>query len=393
MKRFLSLALTLILLCTAVVQVSASETNETRDINDYLTIHYDFEGADYTEALKDKATRKDKDGNVIDTDETDDDLVAYLGSSTFNNTFLLHTEKGTVETKIRTDMGSNNSLATVVKGGTLPTTESDTYTANVGEGTWFVRFRMNTVPEGDACLIDLRDNGTNNTGRPLYVFYDISENKLGVNISDEGVQNIDLPVAYDFNTSPYLNVAMVRCKAPEGSTDGSYYYLFYIAYGNPTKTEDWLHGETGYSAKIWVNSLISSQGIPLYLFQQVAWKPVSNLEIDDVRYYDIALTSDEVATITTSDSFDGIEDPNAPPAEEDTSGGGDTTTPEDDTTAAPEDNTTVAPTEDTTNGTSENTDNSTNDEKSGCASSIVGGTALACVCMGAALLFKKRKEN
>ena len=55
MKRLTGLFLAVLLLATVAIVPVGAEEAPTRDINDHLTIHYDFLGSTTEERLKDKA--------------------------------------------------------------------------------------------------------------------------------------------------------------------------------------------------------------------------------------------------------------------------------------------------------------------------------------------------
>lgn len=247
-----------------------------RDINDFMTIHYDFEGENY---LSDKATVG-----------VADDLKFATGNS---NGF---------------EIASGAITAVSAKANLLQTVtpSRDTFEANTGDGTWFFRVKA-TELAGDAPIIDFRQNGQS---RPFNLTLEkdgqitVAASKGGANKNSyNAASNYPCMAAgtYNFETSPWLNIAAVRTIEGDASGVYCYYYRFYHSIGNPTKASDWV------SAGRWMigtveEGLASADGINIGLFQQPTqgWNLIPGLTIDDVRYYDTALTVAEIATILPS---------------------------------------------------------------------------------------------
>ena len=247
-----------------------------RDINDFMTIHYDFEGEDY---LKDKASVG-----------VADDLTFATGDSTgFEIT--------------------NGAISAVSNAKNLLQTKApsrDTFEANTGKGTWFLRVKASELT-GDAPIIDFRLNGTS---RPFSLTlekdgqFSIAASKGGANKNTYNAStNYPCMAAgvYDFETSPWLNIVAVRTIEDNGSGVDCYFYRFYHSIGNSTKASDWVFAGRFMIGTV-ADGLASADGVNLGLFQQPTqgWALVPGLTIDDVRYYDTDLTVAEIATILSS---------------------------------------------------------------------------------------------
>ena len=297
MKKILILFVaSLFLLISMVVPVAgASEerTPTTRDLKDYLTIHYDFEGSNINSQFADKATAGSSNDKLAFDGKTDDALNYY-----------------TVADGVITTTGVCDIVPVATEG--LP----DLLASNVGTGTWFIRCKATAA----TTLIDFRHCAQQTTQNR--VFY-LALNEAG-NIVIEaksgaaGATHKQTAVTYftyDYASAPWLNLAAVRRLV-----DGKYYYYLYVSTGDAplaplTTNGSWqVRFDFGATEE---SGLASAEDINLGIFQQsfTVWKTTKGVSIDDVRYYNTDLTTEELATVV-GEILDASE-PATPPADTD----------------------------------------------------------------------------
>lgn len=261
------------LLLPAAVALNA---DDARDLSEHLTIHYDFRGSTDAERLKDKATA----GNA------QDDLTIPEGKS---DIFTL--TDGSVE--------QNTTLTNGFGVSVYADSSADILESGQGEGTWFIRFRA-TAP-GDYSLLDLRKNGN---GRPLCVQL-LSSGTIrllqsDVNSPDSYQEVGSMNIKYDFTKGEWCNVYIQRYLYLEEY----YHYKAYVSYGGSTALTASSTEATGWVIGNKTNGLTPTS-YPLGLFTQYGqtWPTVKGLSYDDVRYYNVALTEEEMQGILSDAVF------------------------------------------------------------------------------------------
>ena len=267
MKKLLSLLMAVAILATTLVVPIMAEDTAPRNINDHLTIHYDFLGdANSGDNLKDKAP---------------------AGSSADNLTYSAGSSTGF-------SVASGSLTATWgQKNVPFAASNADTVNANVGNGTWFVRIKSSGL-NADTAVIDFR----NDTAKPFYLCLK-STGDIVINAEGKGAMTFD--ANYDFNSGKWLNIAAVRTIAKDASNTDCYYYYLYSSVGNAALT---YLGR--YMVKVATESLTSAEGVSLGFFNQAgkAWSNAYELAIDDIRYYNTDLTVAELGKIMDNNSFE-----------------------------------------------------------------------------------------
>ena len=170
MKKLLSLALALmfVVMAFATVSVSAEEAAPVVDpLDANLIIHYDFEGEDILEAMKDKAPA----GSVKD------DLSPIAGKINFSG-LNVDIENGTI---------TNTSAAAGVRA--VPSDDTRKVT---GASTWFTRTKIEKKNDKDAVsIIEMRTFGSA-SNRPFGLSYDWSKNKIIVCMSSAAEPSLNV---------------------------------------------------------------------------------------------------------------------------------------------------------------------------------------------------------
>lgn len=294
MKKKIALLLAVFFVLTvASIPVTAATS---RDINEYLTIHYDFEGNDTKTQFADKAT---------------------AGSSKDNLAF-----DGTTSTALNYYSISNGVITTTGAYDVVPVASAnfaDLLESNVGSGTWFIRCKATAATP----LIDFRHCAQQSTlNRVFYLALNdagniVIEAKSGATGATH-VQTALTYFTYDYGSAPWLNLAAVRKLV-----DGTYWYYLYVSTGDsplePLTTNGSWQVRFSFNATE-ESGLASAENINMALFNQAFtnWKTIPGVSIDDVRYYNTDLTTAELATVVGSiiDSS-GSETPSEPPADTD----------------------------------------------------------------------------
>lgn len=290
MKKMIALLLATVFgMTTLGLSVGAEETPTPRDVNDYLTVYYDFEGTTQTEQLRDKAPA----GNSVDSLRIDD---ADVGQNRF--TF----ENGTVK---------NNSVAHPTL---IAAPSADLKQVNEGTGgTWFLRFKVNEQPTRDVTLLYLRNLSTS---RAFHLALMTNGNlqsstQKGTTPSDYA-NPFSMPLQYELGE--WINLVCVRKVVNENGQDQNMIY-YYAAQGEPSSFSNYT-----YLGRLKIGTveegLASSDGIPLYLFNydNQTSSMTAKFELDEVRFYSTDLTDSEVGALLTAKPEPSPE-PVTPPAD------------------------------------------------------------------------------
>ena len=280
MKKLLSILMAVAILATTLAIPAFAADTETRDINDYLTIHYDFEGSNNDDRLADKAPQGSADNLSIDAgDET-----------RFNFT------NGTVQ---NTSVSNPTLIAAA---------SNDLKQANEGSGTWFLRFRVNETPTNPLELLYLRDTSKS---RAFYLTLTANGQLQGSTSKGTDPSGYVNPfigtMSHDTIVGNWVNLFAVR----QIDTAGKYEIRFYYALGEPTAFADYT-----YMGRFVVGTeeegLASSEGLPLYLFNAsgASNNLTGKFELDDLRYYNTNLSNDEIGSFVRNGSFCWTENRN-----------------------------------------------------------------------------------
>lgn len=290
MKKMIALLLATVFgMTTLGLSVGAEETPTPRDVNNYLTVYYDFEGTTQTEQLRDKAPA----GNSVDSLRIDD---ADVGQNRF--TF----ENGTVK---------NNSVAHPTL---IAAPSADLKQVNEGTGgTWFLRFKVNEQPTRDVTLLYLRNLSTS---RAFHLALMTNGNlqsstQKGTTPSDYA-NPFSMPLQYELGE--WINLVCVRKVVNENGQDLNMIY-YYAAQGDPSSFSNYT-----YLGRLKIGTvedgLASSEGIPLYLFNydNQTSSMTAKFELDEVRFYCTDLTDGEIGALLT-ETPETSPDPETPPAD------------------------------------------------------------------------------
>lgn len=272
MKKLIALLLCLALLIPMwMIGVSAS------GIDDNLVLHYDFEGADKTEAYYNKA---DNDGTTVETGA----LTASTAEVTWDG------NAGTIED---TDAGSKNG----------PYANKDFLTPYVSgssvEFSIFMRLKFNTgVAAATSAWIQYKVfNMHANAGKTICIsFYD---NKSGATdffmVLINGVEYRFSGITFEDLQATYVNATVVVYKDGE-----NYYVKMYASKGQPSGIEEWTqltctkNNGTSFGTSIPTPSMNG--------FLLAAATPAGIL-MDDFRIYNKALSLAEIHSIMETGSF------------------------------------------------------------------------------------------
>ncbi len=277
MKKVFSLALALIFVFSVFSAIPVSATTES--IDDNLVMHYDFEGADSTEAMQDKAQ----------SDKTQENLKTDNSAA-----FSFDLENGTVKNTVRADTTTKNCMFSYMK-------DTECHDALLSS-TWFVRGKLeDTNQTGSALFVSTFDKGA----CPFQLSYDIANERLtftfhGTPVGGSKAQWINKTVDYSISDiTNYVNIAA------SVYVDESVYYLdVYLSAGLPQTASDWKDAVTGF--EIGSLSDISSHRY-CYFFGRNQTTDAKDVKLDDVRLYNGKLTKDQIATIIPNGSFDMSE--------------------------------------------------------------------------------------
>ena len=292
MKKKIALLLAVFFVLTvASIPVTAATS---RDINEYLTIHYDFEGNDTKTQFADKAT---------------------AGSSKDNLAF-----DGTTATALNYYSISNGVITTTGAYDVVPVASAnsaDLLESNVGNGTWFIRCKTTAATP----LIDFRHCAQQSTQNRLFylALNDAGNIVIEAKSGAAGATHVQTALTYftyDYGAAPWLNLAAVRKLV-----DGTYWYYLYVSTGDsplePLTTNGSWQVRFSFNATE-ESGLASAENINMALFNQAFtnWKTIPGVSIDDVRYYNTDLTTAELATVVDSAIAPSVSDPQpTPPAE------------------------------------------------------------------------------
>ncbi len=397
LKKLLSVALASVLALSAfaAIPVSAADAAPT-GIDQNLIIHYDFEGENIKEALKDKAP----------AGESQDDLNVYVNKALFT---------GDMETGLTVDIANGSAKATVDGTGFgIPVDGTDESGSAVvlspdakkinGETTWFIRAKLENVDEWQYhAFVDINKGG----GRPFRFLYDKTNKQFVFSVGYEGAvkNNTRVDYEYDYTAAKWLNMAVVFTPT-EVEGVASYKVDFYLAEGMPTTVADWGTSKLdNYTIPATRNEV--KEYVPIISYS--GGNDAKGVIMDDLRLYDKALTLDQIATITTTGSFDTaaktanvVNIVGNPTAAAENEGGNEenTTAPEENTTAPEKETTakvdettakkdeTTAPEVEVTTGGGDDTA-----EKKGCGAAIGSGAIILAVAATAAFVTKKKKED
>lgn len=312
-KKLLSFTLIFLLLCSFPITGMAEENVPGGDdaaegdgLDEYLVIHYDFQGADILEAMEDKATA----GSVAD------DLQPIKGKVNFSG--------------LEVDPTNGTIKNTANDCGVFCPPSDDTKVSSSGNNTWFVRFRMDPLDSstGDYIfIVEMRTFGSSSV-RPFAIQYKRSTNRLYVSMSDgespEVAQNF--PCAQDFPYDPdvYINMAVTVSKDAENKYVG----VVHTSTGLPKTEDDWTELFT-----FTIGDSIAQPGSAnnLWLMSNGSVGCVATVVIDDVRLYNKALTLTEIQNMFVNGSFEGqlrAEEPAGPEETDETNDETTTQTPE-----------------------------------------------------------------
>ncbi len=363
MKKYLSILLALILAVVPLTAVCVSaESTDLLDAN--LVLHYDFEGADILEAMKDKAPS----GTVAD------DIAPIKGAVNFAGLDVDLTY-GTV---------SNTESAAGLR--TNPSADTNAVT---GASTWFVRAKLNHKDSNQYMfIVEMRTFGSNSI-RPFAIQYDTTGKQLCVAISKEDTpstaQNFRFNYEYDYASGKYINMAVVVEQAVvEENT--VYQASLYVSQDLPQAASDWtLLGTKTIGAGI----AVPTEANKLNLMSNGSNGCAMSVKLDDVRLYNKALTLDEIATIIPNGSFDDgtpKQDSSTPPIEDNKDDNKDNNKDE---TQKSSDDTTAATSDD---GETVEENNNSEPVESGCASFISVSALAATFVAGTALIVRKKRR-
>jgi hypothetical protein len=154
--------------------------------------------------------------------------------------------------------------------------------------------------------LDFRVGGSS---RPLYVYL-TTAGKVELVTANASAPNGVIPSnytawwsggpTYDFETSPWMNIALVRNIDCVNGVN-YYYYTLYTSFGNADTASDWTKVGRVQIGTVAVG-LAPADNVRIGLFNQagVTWPTTVGLTIDDVRYYDTELTVGEISSILST---------------------------------------------------------------------------------------------
>ncbi len=270
------LTVAMIISIFSAIPVSAN----TESIDDNLVMHYDFEGADSTEAMQDKAQ----------SDKTQENL-----STNNSAAFSFDLENGTVKNTVRADTTTVNCMYSTMKG-------TECHDALLSS-TWFVRGKLeDTNQTGSALFVSTLDTGA----CPFQLSYDIANERLtftffGTAVGASKATWINKTVDYSISDiTNYVNIA-----ASVYVVESVYYLDVYLSAGLPQTASDWKDALT----EVPIGSLADiSDHRFCYFFGRNQTTDAKDVKLDDVRLYNGKLTKDQIATIIPNGSFDTLSD-------------------------------------------------------------------------------------
>ncbi len=266
----------------------------SRNIEDHLTIHYDFEGKTDSEYFADKATAGESKDNLTikGTVGAHGDITVSSGVATSQSSTTYNDYCG-----VWLSTGANEDVANTT-----------------GEGTFFIRFKLSEVSQVWRNTVLFAVHKTNSTtgdnifaSGPIMLDYDIEGTtkkwRINSNIADgsrkmssvEGKFSEAMPpyVGYEnenYDGDLWWNAFVVFSKA----SDNSMNRIIYVGTSDSNvliEVSSESLGNTG---------LLASDGTTkLSLFGFTEQERRANLSVDDFRYYNIDLTLDEMQGIVT----------------------------------------------------------------------------------------------
>lgn len=255
-------------------------------INDYLAIHYDFEGENY---LQNKAPYASKgDLKASTNDVIDHDATIGTVTKTDNNKGGLYCSK--------------NDVYDLIAGG-LYDANSNT-AGKAAEYTIFSRFRLDDMLAGtEYRIIDTRTFGTG-TCRPLGVIY--KDGKLSLCIGAEAGHSPawkNIQIAELDAETRFINLALVVYNAAADGVTPKMKMAIYYSQGMPSGASDWTKAVDANinNASGTQSATVSPLNQNLYLLDMNNGK--AGVEMDDFRIYTKAFTADEVYGIMSYGSF------------------------------------------------------------------------------------------
>ena len=280
LKKYMALLMVAVFALTAVaaIPVGAEDAADPLDAN--LVLHYDFEGSDILDAVKDKAPS----GTVKDN------IAPIAGKINFSG-LTVDNINGTV---------THTSNA----AGLRAEPSADTNTVG-GASTWFVRTKLERKDDKQYFfIVEMRTFGSASI-RPFAIQYDATRNKLFACISEQSTpstaQNFGYEYEYDYTEGEYLNIAV---SVGQAEVEGQQVYqaTIYVSKGLPKTAADWTKLGTG---TIGAGIAQPTDANKLNLLSNGSVGCALGVTLDDVRLYNKTLTLDEIATIVPNGSFDG----------------------------------------------------------------------------------------
>ncbi len=239
------------------------------ELEKHLLIHYDFQGSTLTEQLQDKAGSVGTDLFAV-KDSYDNRMDDTAAGEYFEGT-------DGVLGALKTAQVSLVSEST-----------ADTLAMQSGAGTLFLRVK---VPDAKAWRVLLNFRKTNVTAygnnRPFHIDLD-ANNNLGFTVNNSAGVKTGEPIRYD--EERWAEIALVRTYTGE-----RYQFALKTRLG-----DEWVILATAQTY-----SLASADGVLISLFSECTMYPsigntCAGMAYDDVRYYDKALTDDELNSIFNS---------------------------------------------------------------------------------------------
>lgn len=365
LKKYLSLAMVMIFAIASIAAIPTTAADAVDPLDANLVIHYDFEGADILEAVKDKAT----------AGANKDDIAPIAGTINFSG--------------LNVDNVNGTITHTSSAAGIRADRSADTDTVG-GEYTCFVRTKLSRGDEQQYFfIVEMRTFGSASI-RPFAIQYDTKTQELCVCISEESTpnvaQNLRFPYAYDYTSGEYINIAVVVNKA-EVEGQQVYQATLNVAKGLPKTAADW----TALGTKtIGAGIAQPTDANKLNLLSNGSTGCALGVTYDDFRIYNKALTLDEIATIVPNGSFDGQL--KEKPADTENTPADTDNTPADTGNTPADTNETPADTNGAADTGANDTAADTAEEKGGCGSTVATGAVAVIALAGTMIVSKKKKD-
>lgn len=361
LKKYVALFMAMVFAIASLSALSICAADAADPLDANLVLHYDFEGADILDAVKDKAPA----GAVKDN------IAPIAGKINFSGLTVDNVNGTVTHTSNAAGLRAEPSADTNAVGGA---------------STWFVRTKLDRKDDKQYFfIVEMRTFGSESI-RPFGLQYDATNNKICVYISEQSTpskgQNLGFAYEYDYTAGEYLNIAVSVAQA-EVEGNQVYQSTLYVSKGLPKTADEWTKLGT---KDIGAGIAQPTEANKLNLLSNGSVGCALGATIDDVRLYNRALTLDEIATIVPNGSFDGqlkqkVEE-NTPA---DTDANTETTTKVPETTA-PDTTETVADDVTTTSDAAE--------KEGGCGAMVSAGfVGLASVALAATTVVIKKKED